>query len=193
MLESGTKREKPTRAHFQARPATSPLTTRQNSKKGPFMEAREATAAHRARARELRAQALSYRAIAETLQREGLSCSEYWVAKQARRVPCPQLRGRPRTRTPEERRAKELATRRARYARHREHINRRRREAIAAETPEERALRLYVRRAKYHARRARATSPAPKTGERSSPQRGAARQERARAQQPAPARAPRDS
>lgn len=106
------------------------------------MKAKEATAKHRARARELRAQALSYRAIVETLQREGLTCSTYWVAQQVRGVPCPQLRGRPRLYTPEEaaRRARELA--RLNKVKHRERINARERAERASESPIERAHRL---------------------------------------------------
>jgi hypothetical protein len=110
------------------------------------------------RARELRALGITYKEVSRRLALEGIHYGPRHLATICKRVPCPQLKGRPRLYTPEEAARRAQESRRRSKRRHRERLNREAREDRASETPIERAYRLELRaiyRERYKQRKAR--------------------------------------
>jgi len=116
----------------------------------PYQERR---AKIKARARELRAQHLTFKQIVEIMTAEGLQISEATAWKYTRDIDTPEHRGRaPVYQTNEARAEARRRYKREYWHRHKERITQERREALANESEEERAERLEYQRLVYQQR-----------------------------------------
>lgn len=116
----------------------------------PYQERR---ARIKARARELRAQHLTFKQIVEIMTAEGLQISEATAWQYTRDIDTPEHRGRkPTHATEEERLEARRKAKREWVRRNKERINAQQREARANESEEERAERLEYQRLVYQQR-----------------------------------------